>query len=90
MQTFIYTPVQTVSVVAEELFRRLAQKLGVTMLLKKGELHALVPSALMIPAAEAEVRSKLDLLGELFQPAQVRGEQVVGDGALANSDGSID
>jgi hypothetical protein len=63
------------SAVAEEFFRRLAHKLSVTMLLKKGELHALVSGALLTQAAEAEVRAKLDLLVEVFQLAQAHGEQ---------------
>jgi len=65
------------SAVAEEFFRRLAHKLSAPMLLKKGELHALVPRAVLTPTAEAEVRSKLDALHEIFQLAQARGEQVV-------------
>ena len=48
------------------------------MLLKKGELHGLVALATLTPAAEAEVRAKLDLLEEVFQVASVRGEQTAG------------
>jgi len=66
------------STLAEEFFRRLAQKHGGAMLLKKGELHGLVALATLTPAAEAEVRAKLDLLEEVFQLASVRGEQTAG------------
>lgn len=65
------------STLAEEFFRRLAERLGGTMLLKKGELHRLVPHATLSAGAEAEVRSKLDLLTVLFAEAQRRGEQVL-------------
>lgn len=56
------------STFAEEFFRRLAQKLGGQMLLKKGELHQLVQYAdpRTIPA---EVAEKLDLLADLFRTA---------------------
>lgn len=57
------------SAVAEGFFRRLAQKMGGGMLLKKGELHRLIPHADLSPAAEQEVRAKLDLLLALFQQA---------------------
>ncbi|MGQ9371714.1 AAA family ATPase [Azospirillum sp. ST 5-10] len=60
---------------AEEFFRRLAQELGGAMLLKKGELHRLVPHALLSPAAEKEVREKLDLLAEIFRVARPHEEQ---------------
>jgi hypothetical protein len=51
---------------AEEFFRRLAERLGGSMLLKKGELHRLV--ATVDPKAiAAEVKEKLDLLYRLFQ-----------------------
>lgn len=51
---------------AEEFFRRLAEKLGHAMLLKKGELHRLIAyvDSQSIPA---EVGEKLDLLVALFQ-----------------------
>jgi hypothetical protein len=53
---------------AEEVFRRLAKRLGDAMLLRKGELHRLVP--LSDPASlPSEVTEKLDLLRNLFQPA---------------------
>ncbi|WP_313299711.1 AAA family ATPase [Stenotrophomonas sp.] len=65
------------SSIAEEFFRRLAQKLGGGMLLTKGELHQLVAGATLTASAEAEVRAKLDLLAELFAPALEHGEQVV-------------
>lgn len=56
------------SALAEEFFRRLAQKIGGGMLLTKGELHRLVElvdPATLVP----EVREKLDLLQALFQAA---------------------
>ena len=54
---------------AEEFFRRLAKRLGHAMLLRKGELHQLVP--LSDPASiPGEVRDKLDLLQNLFQHAK--------------------
>lgn len=64
------------SELAEAFFRLLAQKQGSPMLLKKGELHRLVPYANLSGPAETEVRAKLDLLAELFEPARVHGEQV--------------
>ncbi|MDR1888520.1 MAG: ATP-binding protein [Zoogloeaceae bacterium] len=56
------------SVFAEDFFRRLAGKLTGHMLLKKGELHRLVPyvNPQTIPA---EVSEKLDLLTHLFSTA---------------------
>lgn len=54
---------------AEEFFRRLADKLGHTMLLKKGELHHLVEYA-NPHAISGEVGEKLDLLEALFETAQ--------------------
>ena len=53
------------SAFAEEFFRRLGEKLGYQMLLKKGELHTLVEyqDPKVIPG---EVAEKLDLLLELF------------------------
>ena len=54
---------------AEEFFRRLADKLGHAMLLRKGSLHQLLQFA--DPAAiPAEVRAKLDLLKALFDSAR--------------------
>lgn len=70
------------STVAESFFRRLAQKVGGAMRLTKGELHRLIPHAELTPAAEAEVREKLDLLHRLFEPARSRSE-TAGDGAAA-------
>lgn len=56
------------STFAEEFFRRLAARVGGSMLLKKGELHRLV--ALVQPKTIAvEVGEKLDLLHALFQSA---------------------
>lgn len=69
------------SSMAEEFFRRLAQKVGGGMLLKKGELHRLVPHAVLTAAAEAEVRDKLDLLQQLFEQARRHGETPLADGS---------
>ena len=56
------------STLAEEFFRRLALRLGGQMLLKKGELHRLVP--LVHPQSIApEVSEKLDRLADLFEHA---------------------
>ncbi len=56
------------STFAEEFFRRLATRVGGSMLLKKGELHRLV--AMVGPKIIAvEVKEKLDLLYTLFQAA---------------------
>lgn len=62
------------SSVAESFFRRMAQRMGAPMLLTKGELHRLIPHAELSAAAAAEVRAKLDLLQELFGPAQEHTE----------------
>lgn len=62
---------------AEEFFRRLAQKLGGTMLLKKGELHRLIPLAKLSLSAISEVSEKLDLVEALFSSAQ-QHEEVTG------------
>lgn len=54
---------------AEEFFRRLAEKLGHAMLLRKGELHQLI--SLVDPSAiPTEVAAKLDLLKSLFDSAK--------------------
>ena len=50
---------------AEDFFRRLAERLGGPMLLKKGELHRLVPFA-PVESIPDEVGEKLDLLNGLF------------------------
>lgn len=63
---------------AEDFFRRLADRMGGGMLLKKGELHRLV-SVVEPQAIASEVTEKLDLLLALFQHA----EQVAG-GALTS------
>ena len=53
---------------AEEFFRRLADRLGHAMLLRKGELHRLVE--FLDPATiPEEVTEKLDLMAELFAAA---------------------
>ena len=59
---------------AEEFFRRLAQKLGHAMLLRKGELHRLVHfvDPTTIPK---EVSEKLDLLQKLFEQANPSEEE---------------
>lgn len=62
------------STLAESFFRRLAQGLGGAMLLKKGELHRLIPHAQLSAAAETEVRAKLDLLQCLFEQARSHDE----------------
>ena len=72
------------SAVAEAFFRRLAQKTGLGLLLTKGELHRLIPHATLTPAAEDEVRAKLDLLLPLFKQAQARSENH-GDGGESGS-----
>ncbi len=54
---------------AEEFFRRLAQRLGGPMLMKKGELHRLVAQA-PVKAIPAEVGEKLTLLATLFAQGQ--------------------
>jgi hypothetical protein len=53
---------------AEEFFRRLGQKLGHPMLIKKGELHRLVPYAKLTDIPD-EVSEKLALLNEIFVAA---------------------
>lgn len=62
------------STVAEAFFRRLKQKLGGEILLTKGELHRLIPLAKLTPAAEAEIREKLDELQKLFEHARPHSE----------------
>jgi len=61
------------STFAEEFFRRLAERLGSSMLLTKGELHRLVthvpPQAIV-----REVHEKLDLLQQLFNGAVSDGD----------------
>ena len=69
------------SLVAESFFRRLANKLGVAMLLIKGDLHRLIPHAELTPAAADEVRQKLDLLYGLFAPASKVSETASNDAA---------
>lgn len=56
------------SAFAEEFFRRLATRVGGSMLLKKGELHRLV-AIVDTKTVAAEVKEKLDLLHALFQAA---------------------
>ena len=61
------------SAFAEEFFRRLAERLGHAMLLRRGELHRLVD---FLPAEEIveEVSVKLDLLDDLFTAARPEEE----------------
>ena len=54
---------------AEEFFRRLAQRLGHAMLLRKGELHRLV-EYLPVERIPEEVAGKLDLVADLFAGAR--------------------
>ncbi len=68
------------SAVAESFFRRLAQRLGGAMLLKKGELHRLIPGAQLSVSAEEEVCQKLNLLQELFEQAYGHSETGGGSG----------
>ncbi|MDR3054363.1 MAG: AAA family ATPase [Zoogloeaceae bacterium] len=63
------------SILAEDFFRYLAQRLGGAMLLTKGELHRLVPYAELSNKAQVEVRSKLDLLSELFRTVHQNGAE---------------
>lgn len=62
------------STVAESFFRQLSQKIDEEMLLTKGELHRLIRYAELTPAAELEIREKLDELQKLFLQAQQRSE----------------
>lgn len=62
------------STIAEDFFRRLALKVGGSMLLKKGEFHRLIAHAELSASAEAEVRSKLDALQVLFERARQHDE----------------
>lgn len=66
------------STFAEEFFRRLATQVGGQMLLKKGELHRLVPYA-NPEAISGEVAEKLGLVADLFQSAaRVDTEETTG------------
>lgn len=76
----IATERRKLSTMAESFFRRLAQRLGKEMLLKKGELHRLIPRADLTRAAESEVREKLDLLGDMFEQARKHDETAAADG----------
>lgn len=58
---------------AEEFYRRLAEETGGQMLLRKGELHRLIP-LMDVASIPAEVRSKLDELHGLFEPASNKEE----------------
>ncbi|MGY4831785.1 ATP-dependent nuclease [Sphaerotilaceae bacterium SBD11-9] len=74
------------STMAEEFFRRLAQQVGGSLLLKKGELHRLIPHADLSYAAEVEVRAKLDLLQQLFEQARQHGETIDTDASKEDRD----
>jgi ABC-type multidrug transport system ATPase subunit len=63
------------STFAEDFFRRLAERVGTSMLLKKGELHRLIPT-IEPQTIAAEVSEKLDLLHSLFKSAVGRVEKV--------------
>lgn len=73
---------------AEEFFRRLAKRLGGTMLLKKGELHRLIPMARLSDAAKSEVGEKLDLVHSLFLTALRREEVDNPDSVVADQAGT--
>lgn len=79
------------STVAEDFFRRLANKLGHSMLLTKGELHRLVPHA-PLTALSPEVTQKLDALARLFS-ASAHHEEVIAKSDRAvtpDADSSLD
>ena len=61
------------SVLAEDFFRRLADRLGHAMLLRKAELYRLVDFMSNDEIPE-EVATKLDLLEELFRSARPEEE----------------
>lgn len=67
------------STFAEEYFRRLAQRIGGSMLLRKGELHRLVE---FVPpeSIAAEVREKLDLLTAVF-PSTPQSDDAINETA---------
>ena len=60
---------------AEAFFRNLANRQHGAMLLKKGQFHCLIAQATLSPAAEADVRQKLDLLEELFRRASGKAKR---------------
>lgn len=68
------TRTRKLSAIAEEFFRQLSMKMGTSMLLKKGELHRLIPNAELSADAETEVRAKLDALQALFEQARQHDE----------------
>ena len=61
------------SLFAEDFFRRLAERFGHAMLLRKGDLHRLVDHLRAREVAD-EVSVKLDLLEDLFANAQPHEE----------------
>lgn len=62
------------SSLAESFFRRLADRVGGVMLLRKGQLHRLIPYVEIAAAAEQEIKEKLNYLQDLFAPAQLHDE----------------
>lgn len=58
---------------AEDFFRRLAERLGHAMLLRKGEFYRLV-DFLPVDEVPEEVTAKLDLLRDLFTGAHAEEE----------------
>ncbi|GLR27280.1 AAA family ATPase [Limnobacter litoralis] len=62
------------STFAESFFRRLARKIGGSLLLTKGELHRLISRATLQPHAVEEINEKLDCLQYLFEKARVHNE----------------
>ena len=58
---------------AEEFYASLAEKTGSQKLLRKGEFHRLIP-LMDVASIPAEVRSKLDELYALFEPASIMEE----------------
>ena len=61
------------SIFAEEFFRQLSLKIGLQMLLKKGDLHRLI-QMIEIRSIPPEVADKLDELRQLFQTANPHEE----------------
>lgn len=62
------------SSLAESFFRRLADRVGGVMLLRKGQLHRLIPYVEIAATAEQEIKEKLNYLQDLFAPAQLHDE----------------
>ena len=64
------------STFAEQFFRRLAQRLGHAMVLRKGELHRLV-AFLPVERIPDEVADKLDLVADLFASARCEETETI-------------